>query len=142
MSVLFLDTNILLRHLTNDDPRKARECLALFRSIEEGHTTVWTSDLVIAEVVFVLSNRHTYHVSREAIRDLLLPLINLRGIKLPHKRLYQRVFALDTSLPIDYIAAYHAALVEQRDDSTLYSYDTDFDRVTSLRRIEPGEPAS
>jgi predicted nucleic acid-binding protein len=69
VSTPFLDSNILLCHLTNEDPRKASECLVLFRSIEEGHATVWTSDLVIAEVVFVLSNRHTYNVSRETIRS-------------------------------------------------------------------------
>jgi hypothetical protein len=56
---------------------------------------------------------------------------------LPNKRLYQRVFALYTSLPIDFIDAYHAARVEQRDPPALHSYVTDFDRVKSVRRLEP-----
>ena len=133
----FLDTNIFLRHLLNNDPRQSRACLALIEAIEEGQITVWTTDLVIAELVFVLGSKHTYNLDRDSIRDLLLPLINLPGLKLPHKRLYRRIFELYTNLPIDYIDAYHAAMVENSDEHELYSYDHDFDRVDSVKRMEP-----
>ena len=137
MTLPFLDTNILLRHLLNDHPTHSPACLALIQAIEQGRLTTWTSDLVIAEVVFVLSSKHVYNLSRATIRDLLLPLINLPGLKLPRKRLYHRVFELYTSFPIDYIDAYHAALLEHRHESEIYSYDTDFDRIPGLQRIEP-----
>ncbi len=78
-----------------------------------------------------------YGLSREAIRDLLLPLLELPGLKLAHKRLFRRVFGLYTSLPIDYIDAYHAALMESRKEQDIYSYDEHFDRVAGLRRLQP-----
>lgn len=137
MSGLFLDTNILLRHLLNDDPVKSKACFALIAAIEEGEQLAWTTDLVIAEIVFVLSNRKLYNLGREAIRDRLLPLLQLQGLRLPHKRLYGRIFELYTSLPIDYIDCYHAALLERRKEPCLYSYDTDFDRIPTLTRREP-----
>lgn len=140
----FLDTNIFLRHLTNDDPVRSPACFALIQAIEQDRLEAWTSDLVIAEVVFVLSNKRTYDLEREIIRDLLLPLINLPGLKLPHKRLYYRVFELYASLPIDYVDAYHAALVESRKERELYSYDPDFDGIPGLTRLEPstsGDPS-
>src|SRR5947208_3318085 len=102
MSTRFLDSNILLRHLLNDDLTKAARCLTLFKAIEEGKVTVWTSPLVIAEVVFVLSNQKTYNVERARIRDLLLPLIHLPGLKVSQKRMFDRVFALYVALTIDY----------------------------------------
>ena len=137
MSIPFLDSNILLRHLTNDDPQRGQACFALIQAIEHGELSAWTSDLVIAEVVFVLSNKNTYHLERETIRDLLLPLINLPGLKLPHKRLYGRVFELYTSLPIDYIDAYHVAWMEWRGTTEVLSYDKHFDRVEGIQRREP-----
>jgi predicted nucleic acid-binding protein len=137
MTARFIDTNIFLRHLLNDDPQRSPACFALIQAIEQGHLTAGTSGLVIAELVFVLSSRRTYNLSRETIRDLLLPLIELSGLRLSGKRLYRRIFDLYTSLPIDYVDAYHAALMESRREPELYSYDTDFDRVPSLRRIEP-----
>jgi predicted nucleic acid-binding protein len=138
MTVPFLDTNIILRHLLGDDPQFGPACQALFQAIERGEAAVWTSDLVIAEVVFVLSNKRTYNIDRETIRDSLLPIIELPGIKLANKRLYRRVLALYTSLPLDYIDAYHAALMEQRESRELYSYDAHFDRLPGIRRLVPG----
>jgi predicted nucleic acid-binding protein len=47
------------------------------------------------------------------------------------------VFELYTSLPIDYVDAFHAALMENRQRPEVYSYDGDFDRVVGLLRVEP-----
>ena len=137
MTRQFLDSNILLRHLTGDDPQRGRACFAVIQALEQGMLSVWTSDLVIAEVVFVLSNKNTYNLGRERIRDLLLPLIGLPGLKLPHKRLYRRVFDLYVTLPIDYNEASHVALMEQRGTTEGLSYDQHFDRVEGLKRQEP-----
>jgi len=97
----------------------------------------WTSALVVAEAVFVLSSPATYGVPRQEIREKLLPLLDLPGIQLERKRLYHRVFELYADFNIDYVDAYHAALIEHYGHHDLYSFDTDFDAVTSLNRREP-----
>lgn len=137
MAPRFLDANIFIRHLTTDDPAKAKACFSLIQQIEQGQVSAWTSNLVIAELVFVLTSKKTYGLSRDAVRDLLLPLISLPGLKVAHKHLYHRIFELYTALPIDFIDAYHAALIENLGESELYSYDTHFDRVSGLKRLEP-----
>jgi len=53
------------------------------------------------------------------------------------KQLFAQVFDLYATLPIDYVDAYHAALLLNRDAVSLYSFDADFDRVPGLRRQEP-----
>ncbi len=133
----FLDANILIRHLTNDDPEKSPACFALIEAIERGDVSVWTSDLIIAEVVFVLSSKKLYNLDRETIRDLLLPLINLPGIKLPNKGVLSIAFDLYTRLNIDYTDAYSAALALNNKRPEVYSYDTHFDRVQGIKRLEP-----
>jgi predicted nucleic acid-binding protein len=133
----FLDANIFIRHLTNDHPLISPACFALFQAIEQGREQAWTSDLVITEVVFVLASKTLCNLDRERIRDLVLPLISLSGIKLVNKRLYRRVFDLYTTSAIDYTDAYIAALMESRKQIELYSYDTHFDRIPTIKRIEP-----
>jgi len=133
----FLDANIFIRHLTNDHPVHSPACFRLLQDIEHGRIEAWTSDLVIAEVVFVLASKRLYNLDRNAIRDLLLPLINLRGIRHLNKRLYEHIFDLYTHLPLDYIDAYHAALMQNRQQLELYSYDTHFDRLVDIKRLEP-----
>ncbi|MCL5960759.1 MAG: hypothetical protein M1358_15900 [Chloroflexi bacterium] len=44
---------------------------------------------------------------------------------------------LYTSLPIDYVDACHAALLESRKEQELYSYDAHFDEIEGVRRLEP-----
>lgn len=50
----YRDPHIFLRHLTGDDPTRAAACLARFEAVESGREAVWTSDLVSAEIVYVL----------------------------------------------------------------------------------------
>ena len=133
----FVDTNIFLRHLLNDDPNASPRAFAVIQAIEQGKQSAWTSELVVAELVWVLGSKQGYNLPRERIRSLLLPLIGLSGLSIPHKRLYPRIFELYVTLPIDYIDAYHAALLGQRGETELYSYDSDFDRVQGLTRREP-----
>jgi predicted nucleic acid-binding protein len=135
----FLDTNIFLRHLITSDPAKARTCFELFQAIEQEQEQVWTSDLVVAEVVFVLSGMgaNSYQYSRADIRDELLPLLSLPGLHISSKLLYPRIFELYTTTRMDFVDAYHVALMEASGQPELYSYDSHFDRIPSIRRIEP-----
>jgi predicted nucleic acid-binding protein len=100
MTPSFIDTNIFLRHLLNDDPIKSPRAFALIQALERGTQHGWTSELVIAELVWVLSSKQGYHLPRPRIRSLLLSLIGLTGLKIPHNRLYPRVFDLYVTLPI------------------------------------------
>lgn len=135
----FLDTNIFLRHLTMSDPQKAAACTQLLLDVAEGRIEAWTSDVAIAEVVFVLSatSANGYGLPRTAIRDGLLPLLALPGLYLPSKRYYPRIFQLYTSINIDFVDAFHVALLESSPEPRLYSYDRGFDRIGTLIRQEP-----
>ena len=134
----FLDTNILLRYLTGDDEQKAEACLSLLQRAERGEEVLITSDLVIFETVFTLQSPRRYDLSRERIRELVESVIGLRGLRLPRKALYVRAFDLYCELNIDFADAYNAAYMEAHGLSEVYSYDTDFDRVEGIRRVEPG----
>lgn len=133
----FLDTNIFLRHLLNDVPAQSRAAHRLMRAIEQGAVAAWTSPLVIAEIVFVLENPKTHRVNRASLRAQLLPLLALPQLKLERKRLYPRVFDLYVSYPIDYVDAYHAALLEHYEQHEVYSFDRDFDAIPGISRLEP-----
>lgn len=131
----FLDTNILIHHLTREDEAKAGACRRLLAALEQRDVELMTSDLVIAEVVWFLQSRTG--VRRERIRELVLPLVSLRGLRLPNKEFWSRTFEPYCDKRIDFIDAYNAAWMERNRTSEVYSYDKDFDRVEGIRRIEP-----
>jgi predicted nucleic acid-binding protein len=137
MPACFLDTNILLRYLTRDDEQKARRALDLLLKVEQGEEKVITSPLVIFEVVFTLQSY--YKIPRQQIRELVLPIISLRGLQLPGKSVYYRAFDLYVSKNISFADAYNAAYMLSEKVSHVYSWDRDFDKIDGLTRIEPGD---
>ena len=135
--VRFLDTNILLEHLVREDELKAIGCRELLLRLEQGQEVAVASDVVIFEVVYILQAPRHYGLSRRRIRELVEPLVALRGLRLPHKTLYTRVFDLYCDSNISFADAYNAAYMEVRGLNEIYSYDTDFDGIKGLTRVEP-----
>jgi predicted nucleic acid-binding protein len=132
----FLDTNLFLRHLTQDHPDFSRRATALFRRIAAGAVTVETADTVVFETVFTL--QRFYRIDRADIRQALLPLLALPGIELRGKRRYRRVFDLYVSLAqLSFADCCRIALVESRSLSSLISFDRGLSRVPTIIRIEP-----
>lgn len=81
MPVPFLDTNIIIRLLTQDDPEKFAACKALFERIERGETTVFLPDVIVGECIFVLTSTRGYNLSRQEVAELLTPLLQLTHVE-------------------------------------------------------------
>jgi predicted nucleic acid-binding protein len=137
VQVCFLDTNVLLRYLTQDDKYKAQQALNLLVRIEQGEEKVITSPLVIFETVFTLQS--FYKVPRQRIKELVLPIISLRSLHLPGKNVYYRAFDLYVTKNISFADAYNAAYMLSEQVSNVYSWDRDFDKIDGIVRLEPKE---
>lgn len=134
----FVDTNIFLRHLTNDDHVKAQACLRLFQHAKKNEVTLVTSEAVITEVVYLLSSKRVYNLPRTEIRAKLYPLLSLAGLKLAFRKSYLRALDLYTNLSaLDFEDALTVAHMERRQLTEILSYDTDFDQIPSIVRREP-----
>jgi uncharacterized protein len=131
----FLDTNILLRYLTGDDEHKAHRALHLLMRVERGEEKLITSPLVIFEVIFTLQS--FYKVSRQRIKELVLPIISLRGLHLPGKSVYYQAFDLYVTRNISFADAYNAAYMLSEGVSGIYSWGKDFDKIEGVVRKEP-----
>ncbi len=109
-----------------------------FSSSKNGAAEATTSEVIIAEVVYVLSARNHYHLTPTEIRDRLLPMFNVKGLKLPSKRRVLRALDLSAAYPfLDFEDALAVAEMEQGGISELLSYDRDFDRISGITRVEP-----
>ena len=84
----------------------------------------------------MLSFPSPYHLPPERIRSLLLPIINLRGLKLSPGRLYRRALDIYATHRIDFEDALAIAHMERRGITEILSYDTHFDRIEGIKRRE------
>jgi uncharacterized protein len=131
----FLDTNVLLRYFANDDPVKAQAALALLQRVERGEERVIVSPMVVFEVVFTL--QRSYKMSKADIRRLFWRILSLRDVQLAEKPVFKAAFDLYVEKNIAFADAYHAAWMQRRNITEVYSWDREFDRVPGLTRIEP-----
>ena len=131
----FVDTNVFLRLMVNDDPVKADACESLFRKAIAGDETLATSDMVIAEIIWVLESY--YHLEKSAIQASVEKILNTNNLHCPNREIIIHALSIYVEKNIDYIDAYNAFLLKIHEVREIYSYDKHFDRLDWLKRIEP-----
>ena len=123
----FLDTNIFIRFLTNDNPGKADACEKIFKKAVKKEETLFTTDMVIAEIVWVLES--FYKLPKKEVQDKVEKILNTPNLICPHKDLILSALTLYSEKNIDYIDAYNALIIKDKGIEELYSYDKDYDRI-------------
>ena len=131
----FIDTNLFLRYFTRDDEKKADDVLKLLKRVARNEEKVTTSPLVIFELVFTLESY--YKVPREEIKKLLQPLLNLRGLRLDFRDVFESALELYSQEKLSFADAFNACLMQKREIKEIYSFDEDFDQVEGIDRAVP-----
>jgi predicted nucleic-acid-binding protein len=99
--------------------------------------TVAAPDTVIADAVYVLSSPRLYKLPRPQVQALLSPLVRLRYFRVQNRGQILRALDLYASTNLDFGDALIVASMEASGSKTLYSYDTDFDRIPQITRRAP-----
>jgi len=131
----FLDTTIFIRFLTDDVPEKVDACEEIFKKAVEKQETLFTTDLVIAEIVWVLES--FYELPKNEIQDKVEKILNTPNLICPRKELILSALILYSEKNIDYIDACNASILKENGIEELYSYDKHYDRIDWLTRLEP-----
>jgi predicted nucleic acid-binding protein len=127
----FLDTNVLIRHLTGDPPAQARRATAFLERADE----LLLPDLLVAEVVYVLES--FYEVKPKRVAELVRAVIAFPAIVVVAEPLLLRALEVYEVDRIDFAEAYLVASAEAGAVESIASFDRSIDRVTTIRRIEP-----
>jgi predicted nucleic acid-binding protein len=137
MSRPHVDTNVLIRYVTQDHPDHARRARDMFDRISGGALEVSVSEAVVIEAVQVFSSKALYALPRPDVQRHLTTFLLLDGVHHPHKRTFIRALDLYASINVDFIDALIVAHMERERAPSLISFDRDFDRVPGVQRIEP-----
>lgn len=96
-----LDTNVLVRFLTADDPAQSEAARQLVASAEAGGERLHVSTVVLAELVWVLRSRR-YAVPRDRIADGLDALLEATVFEVQDRDLVRRAVQAFRSGPADF----------------------------------------
>jgi predicted nucleic acid-binding protein len=127
----FVDTNVLVRHLTGDPPEIAARATAYLAS----ESDLLVADLVMAETIYVLES--FYRAPRAQIAGAMRSLLAFESVTTLDPAMLLRaveVYELDR---LDFAEAYLVAVAETTGVNRIASFDRAIDRITTVERIEP-----
>lgn len=136
MNTVFVDANIFIRYLTNDDPVKADRVDRLLDKAANGTVLLVTAELVLAEVVWVLES--FYGLKKDAIGPMIKAILTTPGLKVINSSLVEKAIDYYLCHKIDFIDGYIAAVMEKEKIIEIFSYDKKhLSRIQAVNRKEP-----
>jgi predicted nucleic acid-binding protein len=127
----FLDTNILIRHLTGDPPDQAARASRFLTAADE----LLLADLVVAEVVYVLES--FYEVPRARVAELVRAILAFPAVVVLDPAMLLRALEVYETARLDFAEAYLVAQAERSGVGVVASFGRAIDRVGTVRRLEP-----
>jgi predicted nucleic-acid-binding protein len=132
----FIDTNVFLRFLTNDDPAKANRAESLFKKVVAGEVRARTSLLAVAEIVWTLES--FYGLEKADIASKVRTILNTPNLKCPEAGRIRQALDLYADENIDFVDAYHAFYLKDEGIGEILTYDRKhFGRIDWLEIVEP-----
>jgi predicted nucleic-acid-binding protein len=126
----FVDTNVLVRHLTGDPPAMAKRATALLGETSE----LFLADLIVAETIYVLES--FYETPREQIATTIRSLLGVDSISVVDRNVLLRAVEVYEADRLDFAEAYLVACAESTGIGRVISFDRSIDRVATIERIE------
>jgi predicted nucleic acid-binding protein len=127
----FVDTNILVRHLTGDPPEQAARASRFLATADE----LLLADLVVAELVYVLEL--FYEAPRQQVAELVRAVIVFPTIVVVDAVMLLRALEVYETDRLDFAEAYLVAQAERSGVGVVASFDKAIDRLATVRRLEP-----
>lgn len=131
-----IDTNLLVRYLTEDDPSKANDVKRLLLKAAQGEVRLLMPSVVIAELVWVLQS--FYKLERSEIVPLLNAILHTHGVEVSDKPVVSEAIALYRDGTIDFIDAWIVAFAKAAEVRVVYTFDRKhFKGIDGIEMVHP-----
>lgn len=134
MKTAIVDTNVILRYLTQDVTKQAKRVARRFVQAQQGKIRLVLLPITVVEIVFQLT--HWYNMGRfEAVNHVKL-LLSFPWLEVDHKDRVLHALTLYAESSMDFVDVLTWTLA-QTTDAFVLSFDRDFDKLEPKIRLEP-----
>ncbi len=130
-----VDTNIVLRLLTEDDPVQTPAVKEFFVQLVSRKERGYLTTVVVLELVWTLESY--FGLPRDEVAADLSLLINTPGLDIENNSAVEAALEYYSSTKADFADCYNAAYAAAHGNGTVLSCDHHFDRLDGVKRIEP-----
>jgi len=116
-----LDTNVLVRYLTEDDAAKAQAVERLLNEARAGKVHLMVPPVILAELVWVLES--FYKLASRDVADLVEAVLNTPGLHVEDGASVRSALASYRDGKVDFIDALLAEFARAREIEAIYTFD-------------------
>jgi predicted nucleic acid-binding protein len=135
MKKRFLDANVIVRFLLNDEKNQAKKAKDFFETTVKNKEKLVITPLVLAEVIYVLEKFG--QASKEEISKILISFLNLPIIIVEEKKILLDALLLYSKLKINFVDCYHLSLCQTFGIEEIFSFDEDFKKASFVKSVSP-----
>ena len=128
----FIDTNVLIRYFTADQPEQADRAAQLIDQVIEGKQEIAVLEAVIVEAIHVLTSPRLYNVPIPQACQMIESLVRLPSVKVSKKGQILRALSHFAKTKMDFVDCLLVATVEQTPGTSLYSFEKDFKKFPHI----------
>jgi predicted nucleic-acid-binding protein len=130
-----IDTNLLVRYLTEDDPDKAQSVETLLIKAGKGEIKIVIPSVIIAELIWVLESY--YKMETGEISQLVGSILNTPGIDTQDKNILREALKIYEKKGTDFVDAWIVEFARERNIKTIYTFDKKHFKETDLNIFLP-----
>lgn len=131
-----VDTNLLVRYLTEDDPVKAKAVDDLLARAEQGRERLLVPSVVVAELVWVLESY--YKMGTEQVAELVGAMLSTPGLEVQDAPLLRAALVTYLTDKVDFIDAWIMEFAKSRKVDRVYTFDKrHFKEIGSFKVVQP-----
>jgi predicted nucleic-acid-binding protein len=129
-----VDTNVLLRHIVQDDAAQSEAATRLIRQCVSAGQTLFVPVTVALEVEWVL--RASYGFTKDAVMATLSALLSAAELTFESERALEVALQLYRDGSADFADGLHIALAAQAGELPLWTFDRRAARLGGAARVE------
>lgn len=134
MEKALVDTNIILRYLTNDIPEQARRVARRFVDAQQGNLELFLLYITVVEIVFHMT--HWYKFKREDTAERVKLFLAFPWLEVERKDDVIHALTLYSKTSFDFVDILSWSLARAH-GASLFSFDKDFDKLEPTIRLIP-----
>lgn len=135
-SCMLIDTNIILEILLKQ--QKAQTCFNFLEKVRSGEINALVSTFTLDSILIELQ-RNNYNA--EFMRSFILSLLSHKGLKIYMPSIDDRLKAIaHLALGLDFEDALTLQCAISSNEDEIMSFDKDFDKIKSIKRVQPPLP--
>jgi len=132
---IFVDTNVFLRFFVADVEDLYEKAKDLFEKAEKGEIKLVTSEMVIAEIIWVLDSY--YGFLKEEVKDVIKSLLHTKGLKVMNANLIEEAIERYKDDNMEFIDAYNGCLMKKRGYKRVATFDKrHFKRLEGIEVVD------